>query len=159
MAKKTYTKTQINRMAASVPWEDLTPAERKIMGREFPEKVTPGEIARYTSIPLKVIRARINQRRRGGINPRTLQYRASRGFYGFSKDGRQLLILYVVYSNSDSTDFSVAFGTAKEIEDSVHEKAPCPSPPCDDENEATVSIPLKNGERNNLPEGSKEIEG
>jgi hypothetical protein len=157
--KQEYTSRQLARIGAETPWEDLTPDQKRAMKKVIPEKVTPGEISRYTGIPLDIIRARINQRRLGGINPRSLKYVPSKGFYGITRKGGHNVVLYVVYSKTDPEDFTVAFGTEKEIEDVVIEKLPCPSPPCEEEREAIVAIPLKRGERNNLPPSAEEIEG
>jgi lipoprotein-anchoring transpeptidase ErfK/SrfK len=157
-----YSKDELAKMAAETPWEDLTPYQKRLM-KGIPDKpITDADIARHSGIPLSIVTTRINMRRYGGVNPSTLVFKASRGFYGKTMDGKQV-IFYTVRSKRDAIDraeFIAAFGTPQSIEKAVRERMPCPSPPCNDEDDAIVTIPLMNGaERENLPESPKGIKG
>src|SRR5258706_12993210 len=45
-----YTKKQLAHLAAEVPWEDLTPGQKKLVKGIPDEPVTPAMIAYYTGI-------------------------------------------------------------------------------------------------------------
>jgi len=155
-----YSRKDLAIMAATTPWEDLTPHQRRLVKGIPDEPITPGIISYHTGIPESYILRRINRKQDGGINISSLVFKGSRGFYGRTNNGNRQVIFYIVRSRSDSEDFFAAFGTAGAIELAVKEEFPCPSPPCDDEDDAAVAIPLKEGaERDNLPESAKEIQG
>lgn len=159
VVKAKYTKKDLTRMAEEVPWESLTPSQKKLVKGIADRPVTANDIANSTGFTPEAIRKRIVEYRGIGINPSTLVYKASRGFYAKTYRGK-VVIFYVIASTKDASDFMYMFGTSQAIEKSIREKTPCPSPPCEDENEASVAIPLwKKGEqRDNLSDRAKEIE-
>ena len=92
--KPHYTKKQLAEMAAHTPWEDLNPAQKKLMRKYPDEKVTPEMVAYYTGSPLSEIMLTINMRKYGGIDPKSLVYKASRGFFGKTRKSGVQVILY-----------------------------------------------------------------
>jgi len=157
--KAEYTKKDLTRIAEEVPWEELTPSQKKLVKGIADRPVTANDIANSTGFTAGGIRTRIVEYRGMGIDPSTLTYKASRGFYAKTYIGKTV-IFYVIASTKDANDFMYMFGTAQAIEKSIRERSPCPSPPCDDENEASVAIPLwrKGAQRDNLPESAKGIQ-
>lgn len=93
------------------------------------ERVSISTVARQTGIDQDIIEKRLRDRRNGGVDPRTLEYRPSRGFYAYTIEGHHEVVLYAVRNTEDSSDFFVAFGTSKEIEQAISTKVLCVSPP------------------------------
>ncbi len=154
------TKDEIAELAAHTAWDDLTPAQRKIIRGIPHRKLTDNDVAHHSGIRAADLRYRMVNRKSGGVDPSSLEYRASRGFFGRTQKGRRLVILYVVRSPDDYDDFTFAFGTPAGIQKAIREHMPCPSPPCEDEADATVEIPLMDGYvRDNLPDEESEIAG
>jgi hypothetical protein len=112
------------------------------------EPVTPAKIAFYTGIPESDILKTIHMKRYGGIDSTSLVYKASRGFFGKTNITRKTVILYG--RRSDYEDY-ISMDSPQNIEKTIRDNIPCPSPPCDDDEAVTVWIPLKNGaERTNI---------
>lgn len=146
--KPQYTKADLEKMAAETPWEELTPAQKKLMKGIADEPVTPAKIAYYTGIPLSEINKAIHMKRYGGVDSGSLVYKASRGFFGKTNISRTAVILYG--RKSDVEDY-ITMDSPQNIEKTIRENIPCPSPPCDDEEAVTTWIPIKNNaERTNI---------
>ena len=153
MARSGEYKREIQRLADTTAWEDLDRTQRKaIQANVKDQRVTIDQVAYHTGIPASTIEKRMNYRHLGigGVDPNSLRYRPSRGFYGYTRVGHQRVVLYQVRSKADAGDVQAFFGTAKGIDSAIRDKHPCPSPPCDDEDEAEVIIPLLDGERSNI---------
>lgn len=148
-------------MAAHTPWEDLTPAQRKIVGGIPDKPVTVNDIAKHSGLDAGLIRKRMVDRKSGGINPSSLVFKSSRGFFGRTfSGGRKSVVFYVVRSTDDNDNLMFAFGTPAGIVKAIKDNADCISPPCDDNEEALVEIPLMDGEvRDNVPEDEREVAG
>lgn len=144
-----YTKKELARMAAEVPWEDLRPSQKKLIAKVPDEKVTPAMIAFYTGISEREILKALNMKRYHGIDPNSLVYKASRGFYGKTNITGKTVILFGREGGAEGE--YITFDQPKEIEKVIREKVPCPTPPCAEEEVVKTFIPLKNGaERNNI---------
>jgi DNA-binding CsgD family transcriptional regulator len=143
------------RRLSNTPWEELTPSEKRLMRRVADEHVTPNQIAKYTDISESELRSAIHMQRYKGIDPNSLVFKASRGFYGKANYTDAIVILYGRESEEEGS--YITFDTPQSIEHVISEKMPCPTPPCDEEEYVKTWIPMKNGvERSNLT-SSREI--
>ncbi len=140
-----YTSKELKEMSDHVPLEDLTKVQEEEMDKRRVEKMTPAKIAKLVpGFPQEIIEKRVNSTRFGGIDPNSLIYRPSRGFFGKTRDGVEV----VLYGTRGGLYDVLTFGLAEEIEDIVRLKKKYPG----DEN-LVIYIPLKDGhERNNLTE-------
>jgi hypothetical protein len=154
------TKAEREDMAAHTPWEDLSPARKRLMAKVPDEHVTAKQIANYTRLPESLIEKRIGQYRGFGLDRSSLVYKASRGFYAKSNVTG---VTVVLHGRSDQNEGLVKFAMPKDIEKTIRDKKPCVSPDpdgnCPEERTVKVWIPLKDGaERSNLSGTSGEIE-
>jgi hypothetical protein len=117
-------------MAAHTPWEDLTPKQRVLM-RGIPDQpVTVNDIAHHSGLDAATIRKRMVDRKSGGIDPSSLVFKSSRGFFGRTfSGGRKEVVFYVVRSTDDNDNLMFAFGTSRAIVKTIQEHQDCVSPP------------------------------
>lgn len=152
MAEKKLTKyeQELQRLADSVGREDLTRTQKKAIDANLKdEKVSPAMVSYYTGIPEATIKSRMKDRHLGKGAVTDLRYRPSRGFYGRAPNGESV-VLYAVRDPQEQGNYSAFFGTASDIEHAIKDRENCPSPPCDDDDNYEVVIPLKDGERSNI---------
>ncbi len=145
------------RRLSNTPREDLSDKDKKLMDRVADEHVTPAQIHTYTGISTQLINNRVKGYRKEGIDPRSLVFKASRGFYAKSRATGSELVLH---SRSDQNEGLFMFGLPGNIEETIREKRLCVSPGtsgCTAENSVRVTIPLKYGvERTNMSQAEFE---
>lgn len=150
--RKEY-REELSRLGETIGWEDLTSLQKKSINAELgSEKVTPAMISYHTGIPESTIIKRMNSRHlgQGGVKPDSLRYRPSRGYYGKTAQGENV-VLYAVIEPGYSGEKFYYWGTAADIDRAIRDKHGCPSPPCPDDADNEIIIPLKNSnERTNV---------
>lgn len=158
MAKKRLSKQQkeyqeeLVRLSETTGWEDLSRIQKKAIDGLASEKVTPAMISYYTDIPESTLQKRMQSRHlgQGGVIPSSLIYRQSRGFYGRTAQD-ETVVLYAVIEPGYSGEKFYYWGTAADIDRAIRDKHGCPSPPCPDDDDNEIIVPLKNGnERTNV---------
>ena len=150
--KGRYTSAEIEQFTLT-PREQLKPYQRDKVGKLPHEKVAPADIARHTGISEETIQKIMRYKFRGGVDPDSLVYIPSRGFFGRTINDKQAVVLRVTRNVDDPDDITIAFATAKETEKAIRSRSGCMSPPhCTmDGSMAEIVIPLKNKEeRSNI---------
>src|SRR5216683_911320 len=114
--------------------------------------VTPKEqLTKHTGLTEDEIQQAIDRHQRVGLDHKSIVYIPSRGFFGKAANG-ETVVLYGIRNIDDADDYVIAFGTSRQLENSVATRSGCISPPCTaDGTEAEVVIYLKDhNERKNI---------
>jgi len=148
--KGRYTTEDVEKFTVT-PKEQLTKYQRKKVGTLPHEEVTPEEIAKHTGLTEDEIQQAIDRHQRVGLDHKSIVYIPSRGFFGKAANG-ETVVLYGIRNIDDADDYVIAFGTSRQLENSVATRSGCISPPCTaDGTAAEVVLYLKDhNERKNI---------